>query len=185
LCWPKISNQNGILIYEKKKIEKVKSRKHWMIYIKAFVSLLFWDTFIDDCVDCNFQKELESNDQLRDSNEESKCRAKVNIKENTLQRRNLLRRMLLKSFIFIFSAIFISILGLICCSNYSFSNVRSSKFIFAVMSLFLFSWATLGRLGWHGQSCGGNTVFENLDNLIFKLSYWLGTLFGILALGQN
>ena len=44
-----------------------------------------------------------------------------------------------------------------------------------------FSWATLGRLGWAGQSCKGDTVFEDLDELIFRGLYWLGALFGLLG----
>jgi len=29
---------------------------------------------------------------------------------------------------------------------------------------------------------GGNTVFERLDDLIFRVLYWIGTFLGILAL---
>lgn len=53
--------------------------------------------------------------------------------------------------------------------------------LFVILSILSFSWATLGRLGWEGQSFKGDTVFEDLDELIFKSLYWLGTFFGVLA----
>jgi len=53
--------------------------------------------------------------------------------------------------------------------------------VFAVGSLFLFASATLGRLGWAGQSWKGDTCVERLDQRIFHVLYWIGMLWGTLA----
>lgn len=51
-------------------------------------------------------------------------------------------------------------------------------------SVLLFSWGTLGRLGWNQGSYGGVTVFEELDTIIFWLLYGLGTFFGVAAVAS-
>jgi len=54
--------------------------------------------------------------------------------------------------------------------------------VLAVGSLFCFAVATLGRLGWGGQSWGGNTSVERLDHRVFHVLYWIGMCWGTLAL---
>jgi hypothetical protein len=56
--------------------------------------------------------------------------------------------------------------------------------VLTVGSIFCFSWATLGRLGWHEHSYKGCTIFEELDTAIFWALYWLGTLFGVAAIAS-
>jgi len=56
---------------------------------------------------------------------------------------------------------------------------------FGVLSLFSFSWATLGRLGWEGQTCDGGTIFEKLDSDIFWFLYFMGTMFGAVSIMAN
>jgi len=56
-----------------------------------------------------------------------------------------------------------------------------SRSVFAVGSLFLFASATLGRLGWVAQSWKGDTSVERLDHRIFHVLYWIGMLWGTLA----
>jgi hypothetical protein len=151
------------------------------IYLKAIVSLLFFSIFVKDCAFCDFQKELESNKQLKGTSQEAKEKIKAGIKEGTLNRLRLLRKRLLGSFSIIFSAV---IVGLLCISVLSKSPLKDMLtpcHIFALLSMICFSWATLGRLGWQGQSIKGDTVFEDLDELIFRSLYWLGALFGVLA----
>jgi len=46
----------------------------------------------------------------------------------------------------------------------------------SIASVSLFAWATLGRLGWAGQSWQGDTVVERLDQVLFWASYWLGNV---------
>ncbi len=51
-----------------------------------------------------------------------------------------------------------------------------------MLSIVSFSIATLGRLGWSGQSFKGDTVFEQLNNRVLWLLYGLGTALGVGAL---
>lgn len=53
--------------------------------------------------------------------------------------------------------------------------------LLVVASLFLFASATLGRLGWAGQSIKGDTSVERLDQAIFQTLYWLAMLLGTAA----
>ncbi len=150
------------------------------IYLKAFLSLLF-GFFFEDCVSCNFEKELAGNKQLRSASPEDNEKVKQRVSQNTKTRLHLLRKKLIRSFCLIFSAI---IIGVLCVSLYDkciLKNMFVLNQLFVILSILYFSWATLGRLGWEGQSFKGNTVFEDLDALIFKSLYWLGTFFGVLA----
>src|SRR4029077_4499295 len=59
---------------------------------------------------------------------------------------------------------------------------KQCQALLGVASVFSFAWATLGRLGWTGQSYGGNSVIERLDDRIFKFLYSLAMFVGTLAL---
>lgn len=153
------------------------------IYIKAFLSLLT-GFFVEDCAFCDFEKELAGNEQLRAAKPERKQEHKLDSIKRTNVRLNLLRKKLSFSFIVIFSAI---ITGVLCASFLDkcvLKNMLVPNRLFAILSILSFSWATLGRLGWEGQSFAGNTVFEDLDQLIFKSLYWLGAFFGVLAVAS-
>lgn len=54
--------------------------------------------------------------------------------------------------------------------------------VLAVGSLFCFATATLGRLGWGGQSIKGDTSVEQLDQRLFHVLYWIGMCWGALAI---
>jgi len=151
------------------------------IYLKAFVSL-FSGFFFEDCASCDFEKELASNEQLACSSPENKLKCRQEITHRTSQRLNLLRRRLGFSFILIISAIMVGVFCISLRNNNILTNILVPNYLFAVLSLVCFSWATLGRLGWEGQSWKGDTVFEDLDELIFKLLYWFGAFFGLLAI---
>lgn len=153
------------------------------IYIKAFLSLLM-GLFVEDCASCDFEKELVGNKQLRASKQEIQEKQKQQQIQQTKRQFHLLRRKLLFSFIIIFSAI---IAGFLCVSFWDkcvLKNMLVPNRLFAILSILSFSWATLGRLGWEGQSFAGNTVFEDLDQLIFKSLYWFGAFFGVLAVAS-
>ena len=153
------------------------------IYIKAFLSLLT-GFFVEDCASCDFEKELAGNKQLRVESSEIKQKHKLDGVQRTSVRLHLLRKKLLFSFIIIFSVI---IAGVLCVSFWDkcvLKNMLVPNRLFAILSILSFSWATLGRLGWEGQSFAGNTVFEDLDKLIFKSLYWFGAFFGILAVAS-
>lgn len=50
--------------------------------------------------------------------------------------------------------------------------------VLAVGSLFCFATATLGRLGWGGQTIKGDTSVELLDQRLFHVLYWIGMCWG-------
>jgi hypothetical protein len=54
--------------------------------------------------------------------------------------------------------------------------------VLAIGSVFCFATATLGRLGWGGQSYKGDTSAEHLDQRIFRVLYWIGMCWGTLAI---
>ena len=159
----------------------MRSRTPIKIYFKAFVALLF-KVFVEDCVDCNFQKTLENNEQLRKESSEIQDQHKAKIKETTLHQLQLLRKKLLRSFIVILSAIIFGFLCITVLSKTTIKDMLSANRVFILLSMVSFSWATLGRLGWEGQTCAGDTVIEELDKFIFKSLYWLGTLFAVFAI---
>jgi len=162
----------------------MRSRTPIVIYLKAFASLIFCGVFLEDCSRCDFEKEIESNEGLKGANQEAKERAMSGIREHTRSSLHLLRKRLLRSFGTIFSAI---VAGALCVGYLTKSPIRNvlvPESLFALLSVISFSWATLGRLGWAGQTFGGDTVFEDLDNLIFTCLYWLGTFLAVLTVSS-
>ena len=150
------------------------------IYFKAFFSLLF-GLFFEDCVSCDFEKELAGNEQLRSASPKNKEKMKPHCSQLTKTRLHLLRKKLIRSFCLIFSAI---IIGVLCVGLYDkciLKNMFVLNQLFVILSILSFSWATVGRLGWEGQSFKGDTVFEELDELIFTSLYCLVTFFGVFA----
>ena len=156
-------------------------RTPFKFYFKAFAAL-FFNAFVEDCTACDFQKELENNEQLREAASEIQQQRKAKIKKGTLCRLQLLRKKLWRSFMIIFSAIIFGFLCITVCGKTTTKDMLSINHIFILLSMTSFSWATLGRLGWEGQTCAGNTIIEKLDEFIFKSLYWLGTLFAVFAI---
>ena len=54
--------------------------------------------------------------------------------------------------------------------------------VLAAASVGVFAWATLARLGWAGQSMKGDTAIERIDEVWFRLLYWLGTALATISL---
>ena len=161
-------------------------RKKDPIFISflAFISILTSVKIFSEILGSkDFEKELISNQQLADSNPGIKQKQKEDIIVNTISRGKLLRIKLLKSIFWMIAA---SLVGcFIAYIQLGFNLNTLSCFLknnlLAFLSLFLFAFATLGRIGWEGQSWKGDTVYEQLDNRIFWLCYFLGMVFGILA----
>ena len=103
---------------------------------------------------------------------------------DTLCRGKLLRRKSFKSLFWILLAIgaatSCAILFEKICISMLFQFFK--KNIHPILSILFFSFGTLGRIGWMGQSIGGHTVYEKVDNIILWVSYFLGTFFGVIAL---
>jgi hypothetical protein len=97
-------------------------------------------------------------------------------RQNTIKRLALLRGVILKSLASMASAVVVGV-----AFREFYGGPMLSRGVFAVGSLFLFASATLGRLGWAGQSYKGDTSVERLDQRIFHVLYWIGMLWGTLA----
>lgn len=160
----------------------MRSRTPIKIYFKTFATLVYSNLFVEDCVSCDFQKELESNKQFREASSERQDQHKAKIKETILRQLQLLRKKLLRSFIVILSAIIFGFLCITVLSKITIKDMLSTNHIFILLSMVSFSWATLGRLGWEGQTAAGDTVIEELDKFIFRFLYWLGALFAVFAI---
>ena len=160
----------------------MRSKDRPFTQIKAFLSLFWVTIFIDDLVEVDFQKELSSNKGLASSQDLQKDKFRQDLRQTAIERAKFLRKRLVSSLLWILSACCIAflIMSLLSVGVCAYSALTWSN-IFAIFSIISFSWATLGRLGWEGQSWKGDTVFEQLDYSIFWILYWLGTLFGILV----
>ena len=148
---------------------------------KAFINMLFKNAFLNKLVEIDFQKELISNKELASSEDESaKLTIRNNIRKNTIDRAKLLRKRLYLSFLIIVSACIFAFIIRLILQNVLQDSKNHQK-IFGLISIMSFSIATLGRLGWAGQSIKGDTVIEQLDDRIFKILYWIGSFCGTFA----
>lgn len=152
--------------------------KNLSFFIKAYCCLINKDWFLKQLLQKDFEEELASNEQLRTSQEKQIEDFKVRLRESTLHRRDLLKKKLFLSFRWIFTAI-VAVLILISLTHQI--NLNFGK-LTAILSVFCFSWATLARLGWKGQSYGGDSVFEQLDENILWVLYFGGTFFATISL---
>jgi hypothetical protein len=59
---------------------------------------------------------------------------------------------------------------------------HEAKTLLGVVSVFVFAWSTLARLGRGATSFGGNTIVERIDVRLLWILYWIGTVLGTLAL---
>lgn len=121
--------------------------------------------------------ELSRNEALRNASPQAKKRQLDAAHAATLDRLFLLRRRILSSFALMASAM---VVGLLFGRFYS--GPMLPRTVFAGGSLLLFAWATLGRLGWAGQTIKGDTSVERLDQRVFQILYWIGMCWGTLAI---
>jgi len=98
----------------------------------------------------------------------------------TVERGRLLRRKILLSFAWIVGASLIPFVIALAGGSFSLTQFRTQAGL-GVGSVVAFSVATLGRLGWAGQSYKGDTAFERLDNRILWVLYGLGAALGVAA----
>jgi hypothetical protein len=150
-----------------------------LLMLKALIAFLLPGSFLGTLTDADYKLELSRNQQLQAAGyahqEDHRKKARVNV----LKRLQLLRGRVLKALLFIGSAVFIAI-----AFEWLLPPSRPTVLapLFAIASLYLFAWATIGRLGWAGQSFGGDSVVERLDQVLFWVSYWIGTFCGVLAI---
>lgn len=101
--------------------------------------------------------------------------------------KNYIFKKLLFSFLWIFLGLFFSLLIRLLifekvqnAIHVLFASLSMNNYL-GIASITLFSVATLGRLGWKGQTWDGESPVEKLDRCIFWIFYLLGTIFGSLA----
>lgn len=120
---------------------------------------------------------LSRNVALRQSPPDQQLEHLNTARRATVHRLILLRGLLVRSFALMASAVGVALLF-----RGFYTGPMLPRVAFAVGSLFFFASATLGKLGWAGQSIRGDTSVERLDQRIFQVLYWIGMLWGTLAI---
>lgn len=152
----------------------MRTKNSFATQCKALCYLLFPNQFIDQLVEVDYKKELTTNRQLASASNETKQLFRAKLLNSSIDRAKLLRKRLCISLIWVASACTIPI-AVFAISKSCQPSILKAPIILAISSVVVFAWATLGRLGWEGQTSVGDTVFEQLDKNLFWLRYWLGT----------
>jgi hypothetical protein len=122
-------------------------------------------------------RELQRNTQLSQASSDRQNENLVASRARVIERMLRFRGVLFKSFMSMVSAV-----GLAFVVKTTGYFIPTSAGILSVVSVFFFAWATLGRLGWSGQSYKGDTSVELLDQYLFHFLYWLGMYFAAAAI---
>ena len=133
----------------------------------------------DRLAQADHEDELVSNEQLRAAPEDRQRQAREDGRKRVQTQISGLRHDLGLSFVILASAVLAAV-GLVYGLG-SKPSQTAGRYL-AGASLFAFAWATLGRLGWADKSWSGTSIIERLDEVIFRVLYWLGTLLGTVAL---
>src|SRR6267378_2813322 len=149
-----------------------------VLMVKALVAFLVPGAYTNALAAADHALELSRNQQLQAAGSERQQAHHRDTQGAVLGRLQLLRGRVVKSLLFIASAVFAA--GVVAWLPSSRPALLTA--ILPIASVSLFAWATLGRLGWAGQSWKGDTVVERLDQVLFWASYWLGTFCGVLAI---
>ncbi len=120
---------------------------------------------------------LRDNMQLKNSDKITQDQQFKDAEYQVSKRLSILRKNLFLSFLFLSSALVVA-----WATNTYRIGMSLSPNILAGFSVFCFAWATLGRLGWEGQSYKGNSSVEKIDNKLFFAIYWLGTYLGTISI---
>ncbi len=148
-----------------------------LLWVLAAISVP--QRFIERLVDIDLQLELAENEQLAAAGEPRIREFRAELRQSTMSRLLLLRRSLGQSFVTILSAIVVALLVAAMPAARQLMW-RTFPRNMSTISVGLFAWATLARLGFLTWS--QRTTVERADESFFRLLYWLGTFTGILAL---
>ena len=144
---------------------------------RRVLALLAPETFSEPLVLSDYAVELSRNAPLRDASAERKQETLATVRAATLARLRRLRRALVGSALSMASAVLVAYFFRV--TDIAPMLPRS---VLAVGSIFCFATATLGRLGWAGQSFKGDTSVEEMDQRLFHVLYWIGMCWGALAI---
>lgn len=146
------------------------------LFLRSLVALFFGGRYSEPLVLADHSQSLATNQGLREASAEQQAQALVDVREIVRVRLGLLRTRLIASFFSMGTAVAFAILN-----NRFGIGVATSDSVLIPASVFIFAWATLGRLGWAGQSIRGNTTVERLDQIIFHILFWIGMYLGTVA----
>ena len=142
---------------------------------RALIALLAPESLSEPLAQADHAVSISRNEPLRQSPPDKQLEHLQSLRGATAKRLKLLRRRLVTSAVSMASAAAAAVI------SRSLPLPRPPGSALAVGSLFCFATATLGRLGWAGQSIRGETSPERLDQLIFHVLYWLGMYLGTAA----
>ena len=143
----------------------------------AFLAMIGISSSVIAASNSDFEWLLNHQPELATLASQELERRRADCSASTMHRLKLLRQKTLLSGAFVLAASIIGFLFVLVFGRVLFPMPN----VLAVISIICFSWGTLGRLGWEGQSYGGQTIFEELDRFIFWSLYGAGTFFGTLA----
>src|SRR6266545_146049 len=141
-----------------------------VVITAAFCALFFPTAASRFLAPTDYARELQRNAPLRDAPPERHAEYLRELIAATAGRARLLRAVLLKSLTWLASAAVVRWIA----EQALPPGLTGSAAPLTLLSVGAFAWATLGRLGWAGQTFSGRTVIERLDEFLFRLLYWLG-----------
>ena len=143
---------------------------------QSFLALVGVERSAVSAAQADFEQSLTKNKQLQEASSERRQEQRADALAKLKKRVTLLRRALGVSFLSMASAVMVGFMVW-----YLKLGIPTPAPFLAIASAFFFAWATLGRLGWGGQSWKGETSIEQLDQTLFHLLYWLGMYFATVA----
>jgi hypothetical protein len=135
--------------------------------------------FVDAIVQFDFDQELQTNQQLRNAPPQQQASFRASYAPLIGRRLRDLRLRVAVGFSFIASA---CITALLVGQHPEVGFRLPAHSTLAILSLFVFAWATLGQLGWREQTHKGRTSIDRLNQSFFWVLYWLGTFWATLGL---
>jgi hypothetical protein len=139
---------------------------------------LFWpwvsvQGFVNDDVDA----EIKTNQAFARKSKAEINQFRLQYEPQVQERLGTFRWGVWRSFLFLLTAIIAAMLLAL------FAHPSpTAKVWLGALSMFVFAWATLARLGRDATSFGGKTALERIDLRMLWILYWFGTVLGTLAL---
>ena len=157
-------------------VRPARAKSSQRLGFRSLLALVLPRRFSEPLVQTDHAVSLSRNVSLQQSPPEKQLEQLDATRQATVDRLVRLRGALLKSFALMASAIAVGF-----AFRAFYTGPMLPRGVFAVGSLFCFASATLGRLGWGGETWKGDTSVERLDQRIFHVLYWIAMCWGTLA----
>lgn len=160
--------------YKSDCVLNIKKDPLWISFV-AFIGLFTNISFISQKVLLKF--ELEKNGMDTISGDEIKLQCIVD-------RGKYLRMKIITSFLYIILLIALLSTFFICKNDLTIPEYLDKLIanLFPIISIILFAFSTIVRLGWAGMSYKQESVYEQLDERLFRLNYFFGALFALISI---